>query len=45
VSVAKSVADEEFGADVDADALRTATKISKVLGDFFASQGWIAPPD
>jgi len=45
VSVAKSVADESFGADVDADALRTATKISKVLGDFFASQGWIAPPD
>ena len=34
-----------FGADVDADALRTATKISKVLADFFAGQGWIARPD
>lgn len=44
VSAGKAVASEEFGANVDADALRTATKISKVLGDFFASQGWIAPP-
>jgi len=43
VSVAKAAASEEFGADVDADALRTATKISKVLEDFFAGQGWIAP--
>ncbi len=45
VSAGKAVASEEFGADVDADALRTATKISKVLADFFAGQGWIAPPD
>ena len=40
VSAAKAVASEEFGADVDADALRTATKISKVPADFFAGQGW-----
>jgi hypothetical protein len=45
VSVAKAAASEEFGADVDADALRTATKISTVLEGFFASQGWIAQPD
>jgi hypothetical protein len=44
VSVAKSAADEEFGADVDADAMRTANKIAKVMGDFFVSQGWIAAP-
>ena len=44
VSVTKSVASEEFGADVDADALRTATKISKVLATYFSEQGWIAPP-
>jgi hypothetical protein len=44
VSVAKSAADEEFGADVEADAARTAEKIAKVMGDFFASQGWIAQP-
>ena len=44
VSVGKAVGSEEFGADVDADALRTATKISTVLEDFFASQGWISQP-
>ena len=45
VSVGKAVASEEFGADVDADALRTAAKISTVLEDFFASQGWLEQPD
>jgi hypothetical protein len=44
VSAAKSVASERFGDDVDADARRTATEISKVLAAFFARQGWIAPP-
>ena len=44
VSVVKAGADEEFGADVEADAARTAEKIAKVMGDFFASQGWIAQP-
>jgi hypothetical protein len=45
VSVGKSVASEKFGDDVDADARRTATEISKVLASFFARQGWIAPPE
>jgi hypothetical protein len=43
VSAGKAVASEELGADVDADALRTATKISEVLADYFAGQGWIPP--
>lgn len=43
VSAGKAVASEEFGADVDADALRTATKISEVLADYFAGQAWIPP--
>ena len=45
VSAVGAVASEEFGADVEADALRTADKISKVLASFFARQGWIAPRD
>jgi hypothetical protein len=45
VAVAGSVASEAFGADVDADARRTGDKIAKVLADFFARQGWIAPRD
>lgn len=43
VSTAGAVASEAFGADVDADARRTADKISKVLATFFERQGWIAP--
>jgi hypothetical protein len=43
VSAAGAVASEEFGTDVDADARRTADKISKVLASYFQSQGWIAP--
>lgn len=43
VSAGKAVADEALGADVDADALRTATKISDVLAEYFAGQGWIPP--
>ena len=43
VSVAKSVASEKFGDDVEADARRTATEISKVLATFFAREGWIPP--
>jgi hypothetical protein len=45
VSVAKSAASEKFGDDVEADARRTATEISKVLASFFGRQGWIAPPE
>ncbi len=45
VSAAKSVASEKFGDDVEADARRTATEISKVLAAFFARQGWIAAPE
>jgi hypothetical protein len=45
VSVAKSAASEKFGDDVDADARRTATEISKVLASFFARQGWISLPE
>ena len=44
VSVAKSVASEKFGDDVEADARRTATQISKVLATFFAREGWVPPP-
>jgi hypothetical protein len=43
VSAAGAVASEEFGTDVDADARRTADKISKVLASYFESQGWILP--
>jgi hypothetical protein len=43
VTAAGTVASETFGADVDADARRTADKISKVLATYFARQGWIAP--
>jgi hypothetical protein len=45
VSVAKSAASEKFGDDVEADARRSATEISKVLASFFARQGWIAPQE
>ena len=42
VSAGKAVASEELGTDVDADALRTATQISKVMQRFFVGEGWIA---
>jgi hypothetical protein len=42
VSVAKSAAAEKFGEDVDADARRTADKIARTLGTFFAREGWTA---
>jgi hypothetical protein len=45
LSVAKSVASEKFGDDVDADARRSADQISKVLAASFARQGWLAAPD
>jgi len=41
VSVAKSVASEKFGDNVEADARRTADQISKLLAGAFARQGWI----
>jgi len=43
VTAAGTVASEAFGDDVEADAERTAAKIAKLLGNFFAEQGWIAP--
>ncbi len=42
-TAATTAGSEAFGADVDADARRTADKISGMLGDFFALHGWIAP--
>jgi hypothetical protein len=44
VGVGKSVASEEFGDNVEADAQRTAEQISKMLSRFFVRQGWIPPP-
>ena len=44
VSVAKSAADEEFGANVEADALRTANKIAKVMGRFLREPGFGSTP-
>ena len=44
VTAAGSVASEAFGADVDADTERTASKIAKLLATFFAEEGWIPPP-
>jgi hypothetical protein len=41
VSVAKSVASEKFGDNVEADARRTAAQISKLLAGSFERQGWI----
>jgi hypothetical protein len=41
VSVAKSVASEKFGDNVEADARRTADQISKLLAGSFERQGWI----
>jgi len=43
VTAAGSVASEAFGANVDADSERTAAKVAKLLGTFFAEQGWIPP--
>lgn len=43
VTAAASVGSETFGADVDADARRTADKIAGMLSGFFAQNGWIAP--
>ncbi len=44
VTVAGSVASEAFGDNVEADARRTAEKITALLSDFFVRQGWIPPP-
>jgi hypothetical protein len=44
VTAAGSVASEAFGANVDADSERTASKIAKLLATFFAEEGWIPPP-
>lgn len=43
VTAATAAGSEAFGADVDADAHRTAEKIAKMLQDFFADQGWVSP--
>jgi hypothetical protein len=43
VSAAGTVASETFGADVEADAERTAAKIATVLQSLFMRQGWITP--
>ena len=40
VTAATAVGSEAFGADVQADAKRTAGKIANVLTEFFARQGW-----
>jgi hypothetical protein len=42
VSAAGAVGSEAFGANVEADARRTADKVASVLETFFARQGWIA---
>jgi hypothetical protein len=42
-TAATTAGSEAFGADVDADARRTADKIAGMLGDFFAQNGWTAP--
>lgn len=43
VSAAGAVASEAFGDNVEADARRTAEKITALLSDFFVRQGWIPP--
>jgi len=43
VTAATAVGSEAFGANVDDDAERTATKVAKLLSAYFAEQGWIAP--
>jgi len=43
VTAATTVGSEAFGANVDADAKRTADKIAGMLSEFFAQNGWIAP--
>ncbi len=45
VTAATAVSSEAFGADVDADARRTADKIASVLKTYFQRQGWIAAGD
>jgi len=45
ITAAGALGSEAFGADVDADAERTASKIASALQDFFARQGWVAPED
>ncbi len=42
-TAATTVGSEAFGADVQADAKRTAEKIAAVLSQFFVRQGWITP--
>jgi hypothetical protein len=39
-TAATAIGSEAFGADVQADAKRTADKVAIVLADFFARQGW-----
>ena len=43
VSAAGTVASEAFGANVEADAERTAAKIATVLQSLFQRQGWVTP--
>jgi Domain of unknown function (DUF4410) len=43
-TAATTVGSEAFGADVDADARRTADKIAGMLGEFFAQNGFITRP-
>jgi len=43
VTAAAAIGSEAFGANVEADAKRTAEKIAAVLHDFFVRQGWIPP--
>ena len=47
VGAGLSVASEVYGANVEADAERTAKEISKQLNDFFSSKGWVPtlPPE
>jgi hypothetical protein len=45
VSGGVNVGTEIFGANVEADAERTASKIANILQSFFVRQGWIAPPE
>jgi Domain of unknown function (DUF4410) len=45
VSGGVTVGTELFGANVDDDAERTASKIASVLQSFFVRQGWIAPTE
>ena len=42
VTAAGAVARETLGGTVEADAKRTAAKISKELKPFFERQGWIS---